>query len=107
MFYILGGHGWTRSSATFLFSLRNNDYLAPFIANIIYGKELYAIYCHPGCGPTFGGGHELYISDNANSNQQSYSNLVGYYESPPGTRVPNTLLAGSYNFTPTEIETFV
>ena len=106
-FHILGGHGWTRSNASFLFSLRDSENLAPFIANVVPGNEQYAIYCHPGYGPTFGGGHDIYIADNANGNRQSYSNLAGYYRVHPRTRTRNALLAGSENFTPTEIEVFI
>ena len=56
-------------------------------------------------GPTFGGGHAIYI---ANSN--SYSNL-GYTYSPPsghsyGSSFTQSFLAGSYNFQPDEIEVF-
>ena len=91
---------------SFLFSLRNNENLAPFIANLQPGNEGLAIFCHPGYGPTFGGGHDVHIADNANGNRQSYSNL-GYYQVPPGTRKSNDLLAGSYKFTPTEIEVFM
>ena len=105
-FYILGDRGWRHSNVSFLFSLRNNENLAPFIANVLPGNEQYAVYCHPGYGPTFGGGHDVRIADNANGNRQSYSNL-GYYQVPPGTRTSNALLAGSYNFTPTEIEVFM
>ena len=105
-FHVLGDRGWTRSNVSSLFSLRNNENLAPFIANVRPGNEQYAVYCHPGYGPTFGGNHDIYIADNANGNRQSYSNLV-YYQVPPGTRKSDALLAGSYNFTPTEIEVFM
>ena len=90
---------------SFLFSLRNNENLAPFIANVTPGNEQYAIYCHPGQGPSFGGGRDIYIANNANGNQQSYCNLAGYYQLPPSTSY--ALLAGSCNFTPTEIEVFI
>ena len=90
---------------SFLFSLRNNENLAPFIANVVPGNEPYAVYRRQGYGPTFGGNHDIYIADNANGHQQSYSNF-GYYQFPPGARERTTLLAGSYNFTPTEIEVF-
>ena len=89
-----------------LFSLRNNENLAPFIANVRPGNEQHAVYCYPGYGPTFGGGHDVHIADNANGNRQSYSNL-GYYQVPPGIRANCALLAGSRNFTPTEIEVFM
>jgi hypothetical protein len=34
------------SKSSFLFSLRNKDSLAPFIANIKQGQEQDAIFCH-------------------------------------------------------------
>ena len=106
-FYILGNKGWTRSNVSFLFSLRNNENIVPFIANVKRGQEGYAIYCHPGYGPSFGGGHDIHIADNANCNEQSYSYFGDFYQSPPGVRDVETVFAGSYNFTPTEIEVFI
>ena len=102
-FHILG-NGYTRSNVSFLFSLRNNENLAPFIANVPPGNEQYAIFCHQDYGPTFGG-HDIYISNNANGSTQSYSKF-GWYQFPPGATERNTLLAGSFHFTPTEIEVF-
>jgi hypothetical protein len=90
---------------SFLFSLRNKKNLAPFIANVKPGRVQYAIYCNPNYGPTFGGGNDVHISDNANGNQESYSNFGHSYQPPPGTA--DSVLAGSYNFTPTEIEVFI
>ena len=104
MFHVLGDRGWTRSNESSLFSLRNNENLPPFIANVRPGK--FAVFCHPGYGPTFGGGHDVHIADNANGNRESYSNF-SYYQLPLGTRKSDALLAGSYNFTPTEIEVFM
>jgi hypothetical protein len=71
------------------------------------GCEKRAIYCNPSYGPSFGSGHDLHISNNANGNQGSYSNFGRSYQPPPGTAQANYLLAGSYNFTPTEIEVFI
>ena len=79
--------------------------LAPFIANVAY--QQCAVYSHPNYGPTFGGGHDLFIGDNANRSQQSYSNFGHSYNSPPVTVQRSSLLAGSYNFTPTEVEVFI
>ena len=103
---ILGNTGWTRSNVSFLFSLRNNEHIAPFIANVKPGCEAGAIYCDPSFGPSFGGGHGIYIANNANYNKHSYSYFGCSYQSPPGVRDVKTLLAGSFNFTPTEIEVF-
>ena len=66
--------------------------------------------CSRAFGATFGFDHDLFISSNANRNQYSCTNLGKSYRSPDGYE-PNTpqtiaLLAGSYQFTPTEIEVF-
>ena len=60
---------WKRSNSSFLFSLRNKDNLAPFIANIKQGHEQNAIYCRSGYGPIFGGGNDLHICNNPQASQ--------------------------------------
>ena len=39
----------------------------------------YAINCHPSFGPSFGGGCDIYICNNSNTTQSSYSNLYHSY----------------------------
>ena len=61
-------------------------------------------------GPTFGGGNDIYIDNYASSKSHSYRDL-GHTYSPPsgysyGSTFTNTFLAGSYQFTPDEVETF-
>ena len=73
-------------------------------------RRAYSICCGSSYGPTFGEGHDIYISSHASSSASSYSNL-GQEHSPPrghsfGTTFTRTFLAGSYNFRPDEIETF-
>jgi hypothetical protein len=84
--------------------------MQPFKCPIINGRNGNAIYCLPSYGATFGGGHGLVIFSNANSNQNSYSNLGHTYQPPPGyqynTQQTQSLFAGSKNFTATEIEVF-
>ena len=98
------------SNSSFLFSLRNKDNLAPFIANIQQGQGQCAIYCYSGYGPIFGGGHDLYICNNAQVNQSSYSTFGHTYRLPPGyvynSEQAKNLLAGQYWFKTTEIEGF-
>ena len=70
----------------------------------------YAIYCHSSNGPTFGGGADIYISSDSNSNQTSFSNFGYDYKHADyqnGTEKANSILAGSYNFQTLEIEVFV
>ena len=73
-------------------------------------NRAHSIYCSSGYGPTFGGGHDIYISNYASSKSNSYSNL-GYTYSPPSgysydSIFAQTFLAGSHSFTPDEVETF-
>ena len=105
------GSGQSKSSnVSFLFSLRNPNNMQPFKCPIINGKNGYAIYCTPSYGAAFGGARDLYIANNANTNQNSYSSLGNAYQPPVGyqynTPQTRSLFAGSYQFTPTEIEVF-
>ncbi|CAH3166289.1 unnamed protein product, partial [Porites lobata] len=120
--YIFGGYTskswrsrsryWYDSNA-FLFSLVNK----PGWASVrlpqtgkYSSRRQHSIEDIPSYGPAFGGGHDMYISDFASSNRNSYSNL-GYTYSPPSgytysSTFARTFLAGTYQFTPGEIETF-
>jgi hypothetical protein len=84
--------------------------MQPFKCPIINDKNGNAIVCYPSYGAIFGGGNDLIIHSNANSNQSSSSNLGHTYQPPPGyqygTQQTQSLFAGSNQFTPTEIEVF-
>ena len=73
-------------------------------------RRLHSIACDPRWGPTFGGGNDIYISNYASSNSNSYSNLGFTYSPPSGNSYQSTFaktfLAGTYYFTPDEVETF-
>jgi hypothetical protein len=96
----------TSAPGSFLFSLRNNDDLAPFKLPLKDGNSV-AISRDSTYGPTFGL-DDLHIANNAGSNSFSLANIDDSYQAPPGYTVgkPNTrsLLAGSYYFTPSEVE---
>ena len=104
------GNRYKHSSSSFLFSLRNKDGLAPFIANINQGQEKYAICCYSSRGPTFGGGNDLHICNNPNQVSESYSYFGSSYQLPTGyvfgSKKANNLLAGQNQFFTTEIEVF-
>ena len=109
--FILGQHVSKQSNGCFLFSVRNEHNLPPFKCPLIEGKYDSAICCNPECGAVFGPwGPDLLISDHANVNELSCSNLGKVYQLPPGyefgTPETQSLLAGSYNFQPHEIEVF-
>jgi len=69
----------------------------------------YSCYDGSNYGPTFGGGHDLYLCDNCNIYNSNYSNLGHSYNLNGyvygSTQIKN-FLAGSYNFMVSEIEIF-
>ena len=65
-----------------------------------------AIYRSSSYGPIFGYGHDIYIANNANSNTYSQANFGYSYSVPSGVQDKKTVLAGTYNFTPDEVEVF-
>ena len=73
-------------------------------------NSTYAICCTSSYGPTFGGGLDIYISSDSNSNTTSYSNFGHTYKHADyqcGTEKAKSILAGSYNFQTLEVEVFV
>ena len=68
--------------------------------------QIYAIYKSPSFGPIFGGGFDLKIADNANSNITSETNFGNTYSVPSGVQDRHTILAGTFSFTPDEVEVF-
>ena len=78
--------------------------MAPFKSLVTIPK--YAIHRSSSYGPTFGGGHDIIITNNANSNTNSYTNFGVSYSLPSGIKDPHTVLAGTNSFTPDEVEVF-
>ena len=76
----------------------------------VSSRRAQSIYSHSSYGPTFGGGHDIYISNYASSNSKSQTDLGWTYSPPSGYRYDSTFartfLAGSRSFTPDEVETF-
>ncbi|CAH3166284.1 unnamed protein product, partial [Porites lobata] len=120
--YIFGGYtsiSWASGSGrfqydskAFLFSLVNKPGWVPVKLSQSgqYSYYKYSIYFRSSYGPTFGGGHDINIKNYASTYGNSYSNL-GYTYSPPSgysytSTFARTFLAGTYEFTPDEVETF-
>ena len=99
--------GWTSAPGSFLFSLRNHDDFSPFKAPLKYENNDKAIYRDSGFGPVFGD-DDLVIGNNTGSHAVSYTDFGESFQPPPGYIHNNpktqSLLAGSYYFTPAEIE---
>ena len=108
-YIFLSAGRYFQSNNAFLFSLKNSDNQH---YKMTVKSPVYAIYCRSTYGPTFGGGHDLRISDNCHLNTNSYSNLGHTYKLPTGyvygTDQARRLLAGtySYNFKVDEYEVF-
>ena len=95
---------WKFSKESFLFSLKCHAGLPAVKMGIKAGNEEYAVcYCSI-WGPVFGGGHDLFIISNANTNT-SYSNVGNTYHLPAGATDPH-FLTGSEEFKVTDYEVF-
>lgn len=66
-------------------------------------KKTFAICYHVDCGPIFGAGADLLISDNCDANFDSYSNLPHSYDGEDAS--PDALM-GDYNFSVVEYEVY-
>ncbi|XP_015756475.1 PREDICTED: hemicentin-2-like isoform X1 [Acropora digitifera] len=120
--YIFGGYtdvswsnpsscGYASSSKSFLYSLYNINGFSPVKLQIKSGLQINAIYRCSRYGPTFGGGHDIHISNNAASNRNSYTSCGHTYHLPPGYSSYYSSCrfyagGGSYKFTPTDVEVF-
>ena len=107
-FYVITGSlQYKQAPGSFIFSLRNKEDLSPFKAPLKDENTPYAIYAENSYGPTFGAGWDIYISNDAASNTNSYTNFNIYYQAPSGqVNDTSTILAGTYYFQPSEIEVF-
>jgi hypothetical protein len=87
----------------------NKDNLAPF-KSPVYRNSGRALYTYAGYGPTFGDSFDIHIVNNANANTDSFTDIGRTYRPPSGYSSSSTkarnLLAGTYKFTPNEVETF-
>ena len=95
---------WSATSEAFIFSLNNNEGLAPFVTKVKKGIRDWAIYRNSQFGPYFG--IDVIITDNADSNSLSEAALGYYYSVPPTVQNKRTVLAGTWNFSPDEVEVF-
>jgi len=112
--YIFGGfcdtawssnRGYKTSAKAFLFTLKCHSGLAPTKMRLNQRNNGYAVYHSGSYGPAFGGGYDIHVCDNANSNLSSYTNVGNTYECPAG-QTGSTFLTGSQNFQASEVEVF-
>ena len=95
---------WGATSEAFIFSLNNNEGLAPFVSKVKKGNTGKAIYRGSSIGPIFG--HDVIIQNNADSSSLSRARLDYLYSVPPAVKDRDTVLTGTYAFSPDEVEVF-
>jgi len=101
-------NNYSHDTRTFLFSLVNKNGKGPLkIGNNTTNKM--STYHATSYGPTFGGGHDLYICNQSDTVKSSYSNLGHSFKLPKyayGSNEAKSFLGGNYNFLTKEIEVF-
>ena len=95
-----GGWGFTRKA--FIFSISNKEELDPFVSEVRSPGR--AIQRWSGYGPVFG--YDIGIANNTNSNSLSVARLGWYYPVPAAVQDRYTILAGTEDFSPDEVEVF-
>ena len=112
--YVFGGYadlpwassgGYRPSSNAFLFALQYPSGVAPVKMPLTQAPHPNAMYDVSSHGPSFGGSHDIYVADNANSNSTSSINVGHSYQLPAGQNA-QTFLTGAHNFQAAEIEVF-
>ena len=112
-YYLPGGCSVGYSSKAFIYSLTNNNGSGHAVYNPVKLRVKSDMYHEAvlGCdfwGPIFGWG-DIAISNNSASNQDSSTYCGRSYPLPPGYSLSASnckFYAGSYRFTPTDIEVF-
>jgi len=106
--YLFGAynpHSWNSTPAyqtgagSFLFTLTNPRGNPPTKFNS--SKNSHGPHCHPSSGPSFGGGHDLHLSNN---NVSNYSNFGNSYQDTLG--YGENTFTGSRNFQVTDYEVY-
>jgi len=109
--YIFGGFasinwessgGYKSDPNAFLFSLTNKNNQPRKMRQI---RTSVPVICQSCYGPTFGGGHDLFICDYAKRLAGSYSKLGNSYQHPQPSQGPS-YLAGSAEFQLSDIEVY-
>jgi hypothetical protein len=112
--FIFGGFtpvAWDSSSSqksdstrkTFLFTVKNPR--GSEERKFVMKSSENAIYCPNSYGPTFGGGHDIYVANGCNGNTSSSTNLGSTFNNDTGIHSQH-VFTGESTFTVKEIEVF-
>lgn len=93
---------WGYTPNAFIFSISNMEKLAPFVSKV--KRAEYAIYRWPYFGPMFR--YDVYITNDVNSGKFSFAQLGEAYSVPAVVQNCKTILAGTLDFSPDEVEVF-
>ena len=110
-YYLPGNCRYGYSRKAFIYSLTNNNGSGHVVYNPVKLRVNWyqlAEYRCDSVGPSFGL-LDIFISNNSASNQYSRTSCGGSYPLPPGYSLSGsncTFYAGSFYFTPTDIEVF-
>ena len=96
--------GYAETPNAFIFSLNNFGRLEPFVSKVKKQYRGQAIQRYSFYGPKFG--QDLVIYLDAGYTQNSKAVLGEAYADPPAKQDPLTVLAGTSNFSPNEVEVF-
>ena len=95
-----GTSGYISSSKAFIYSLRNY-YGYGYFKNDVTNPSA-ATYSYYNYGPTFGGGHDIYLANNAGPTNNNYNACSSYR-----SRYCNKyVFTGTYWFTPSNVEVY-
>jgi len=110
---VFGGYSDMSWTSTNNYKATANSWIFSLDAKEKYKQKAnqshYGVYCYSSYGPTFGGGHDIYIANNCNTGNPCYSNYGYTFETKDlaySTSQAQSHLAGSYNFKVEEIEVF-
>jgi hypothetical protein len=96
-----GSYKLDRNEATFLFTATKTSEGRRFLLS----NPALAIYCHSDYGPTFGGGHDIYVASACATNPNSYTNFGNSFTNDTGIN-GKEVLTGEHCFIVKEIEVF-
>ena len=96
--------GFAQTTNTFIFSLNNFQTLAPFVSKVKPKWAGKAIHRDAYYGPKFGS--DLVIRVNAERGSISKARLGVYYSAPASVTNVYKILAGTWSFSPDEVEVF-
>jgi len=97
--------GYKCAEKAFLFSLHNHGVLGPVKMRLEESEKNHAMMDRSDYGPSFGGGYDIHVCNQANTNTNSYTYPGFTYELPPGVH-GDTFFTGSRHFRAVEIEVF-